>query len=296
MTQTVEKDEALVSFDVVSLFTKILTQLATQVAYQRLRNDPSLPDRTSLTSDEILTLLDLCLNATFFAFRDTYYQQIHGTAMGSPVSVAVADLVMEDVESRALTTYPNPPRFWKRYVDDTYCALKIQERDVFHRHLNSIEKTVQFTVEKGSESRLPFLDVLITREPDNTLATAVYRKPTHTDKYLDFQSNHPTSHNHRARNLPSTPTAIAEEEVKITHALKLNGYPRSIIEYSARPNQTPPVQNTTTPSPTYVTIPYIKNTSEAVRRILTPLGIKTVFKPVNTLRQLVVHPKDPIPN
>jgi hypothetical protein len=131
----------------------------------------------------------------------------------------------------------------------------------------------------------------------------VYRKPTHTDKYLDFQSNHPTSHkiavvktlNHRARNLPSTPTAIAEEEVKITQALKLNGYPRSIIEYSARPNQTPPVQNTTTPSPTYVTIPYIKNTSEAVRRNLTPLGIKTAFKPVNTLRQLVVHPKDPIP-
>ena len=221
--------------------------------------------------------------------------------MGSPVPVAVADLVMEDVKSRALTTYPNPPRFWKRYVDDTCCALKIQEIDAFHCHLNSIEKTVQFTVEKESKSRLPFLDVLITREPDNTLATAVYRKPIHTDKYLDFQSNHPTSHkiavvktlNHRARSLPSTPTAIAEEEVKITQALKLNGYPRSIIEYSARPNQTPPVQNTTTPSPTYVTIPYIKNTSEAVRRILTPLGIKTAFKPVNTLRQLVVHPKDP---
>ena len=132
-TQTVEKDEALVSFDVVSLFTKIPTQIATQVAHQRLRNDPSLPDRTSLIPDEILTLLDLCLNATFFAFRNTYYQQIHGTAMGSPVSVAVADLVMEDVESRALTTYPNPPRFWKRYVDDTCCALKIQEIDAFHR-------------------------------------------------------------------------------------------------------------------------------------------------------------------
>ena len=37
--------------------------------------------------------------------------------MGTPVSVTVADLVMEDVEQRALSTYPDPPPFWKRYVD-----------------------------------------------------------------------------------------------------------------------------------------------------------------------------------
>ena len=50
-------------------------------------------------------------------------RQIHGTAMGSPVLVVVANLVMEDVEQEALFTFHTPPRFWRRYVDDTCTAL-----------------------------------------------------------------------------------------------------------------------------------------------------------------------------
>ena len=57
---------------------------------------------------------------------------------GIPVSVVVADLVMEDVESRALATFPYPLRFWKRYVDDTCCAFKTDLVEDFHCHLNSI--------------------------------------------------------------------------------------------------------------------------------------------------------------
>ena len=39
----------------------------------------------------------------------------------------------------------------------------------------------------------------------------------------------------------------------------------------------------------------LRTTSEAIRQILAPLGIKTTFQPINTLRQLIVHPKDPVP-
>ncbi len=35
--------------------------------------------------------------------------------------------------------------------------------------------------------------------------------------------------------------------------------------------------------------------SECIKRILLPLDIRTCFKPHTTLRQLLVHPKDPIP-
>ena len=93
-TQTLAEDEILLSFDVVSLFTCVPTGLAVQIARRRLENDPSLQDRTDLNIDDIVDLLTMCLDATYLSFRGKVYRQVHGTAMGSPVSVVVANLVM----------------------------------------------------------------------------------------------------------------------------------------------------------------------------------------------------------
>ena len=46
--------------------------------------------------------------------------------MGSPVSVAVANLAMEDVENRALETFDIHLPFWKRFVDDVLWYLGIE--------------------------------------------------------------------------------------------------------------------------------------------------------------------------
>lgn len=56
--------------------------------------------------------------------------------MRSPVSVVIANLVREDVEERALTTFHTPPPFWKRCVDDTFTALPKELVDPFLNHLN----------------------------------------------------------------------------------------------------------------------------------------------------------------
>ena len=85
----------LVSFAVVSLFAKIPVDLAVKVAEERLREDASLGQRTSLPVEDIIHLLSFCLKTTQFAYNGTYYQQVFGTAMGSPVSAVIANLVME---------------------------------------------------------------------------------------------------------------------------------------------------------------------------------------------------------
>ena len=113
--------------------------------------------------------------------------------MGSPVSVVVAEIVMQNIEEQALATYSETLPLWLRYVDDTITAVHESKIDKFHEHLNEQNTNVQFTMEIEENGKIPFLDCLVTRE-NNTLQTTVYRKPTHTDRLLDQTSYNPTSH------------------------------------------------------------------------------------------------------
>ena len=56
--------------------------------------------------------------------------------------------------------------------------------------MNSLHPKIQFTIEEENDKKLPFLDTLLRRNIDGTISVLVYRKPTHTDQYLNFQSNH----------------------------------------------------------------------------------------------------------
>ena len=116
--QKLVQEDILVSFDEVSLFTCVPVELAVDVVQCSFSCDEHLPDCTSLCVQEIVRLLSFCLSATYLSFCGEHYQQI----LGSPVSVTVANLVMEDVEDRALVTTDVPVRFWRRYVDDTCTA------------------------------------------------------------------------------------------------------------------------------------------------------------------------------
>ena len=57
-----------------------------------------------------------------------------GPWMGSPVSVVVANLVMEDIKQRALSTFHTPTLLRRRYVDDTCTALPLDLVDSLHEH------------------------------------------------------------------------------------------------------------------------------------------------------------------
>ena len=59
------------------------------------------------------------------------------------------------------------------------------------KKLNTVCDSIKFTREEEHERFLAFQDVLITRVPEGTQQTKVFRKPTHTDRYLPFSSHHP---------------------------------------------------------------------------------------------------------
>ena len=80
------------------------------------------------------------------------------------------------------------------YIDDTCTVVPKDRVQDLLQHLNGIKESINFTVEVESEGCIPFLDVLIARQPDGSISTSVYRKGTHADKYLDFDSHHQLSH------------------------------------------------------------------------------------------------------
>ena len=147
-------------------------------------NRTTLANRTTLSPNKVAELLEVTLRFTYFTYGDYFYEQREGAEMGSPVSAAVANLYMEYFEDLALSQAPDAcvPCIWKRYVEDTFCILKKGAVE---------ELTIQFTVEVERDSSLPFLDTLLQRKEDGSLGVTVYSKPTHTDRYLDFQSHHP---------------------------------------------------------------------------------------------------------
>ena len=53
---------------------------------------------------------------------------------------------------------------------------------------------IKFTNEEMQEQKLPFLDVKLIVNNDGSLRLQIYRKPTHTDQYLMFDSHHPLEH------------------------------------------------------------------------------------------------------
>ena len=197
-------------------------------------------------------------------------------------------------------TAETPPRFWKHYVDDTCAALPSHRINEFLDNLNNVEPSIQFTVEIESNGKLPFLDSLLEHEEDGSISTTVYRKPIHTDRYLDFASHHPLAHkiavfktlHGRAEAISSS---VVHKDSEVRHArpaLGTNGYPRPEVErYSDTTGAAHRDSQTTRAPPPH-------HTSLCPRRLrgseedLDPPMCEGHFQAEHHLKQLFVRPKD----
>ena len=274
-TVQVPDDHKLVSFDVKSLFTSNPLQLALHCTETAINNSTlQLP----VLTNDLMDLLNLCLTSTYFQYNGKHYKQLHGRAMGSPVSVVVAKIVMQNIEEQALASYKRTKPLWLRQVDDTFTTLHD-----FHEHVNKQNAHIQFTKEIEDSDKIAFLDCLVI--PDNNrLQRTVYRKPTLTDRLLDESSYNPTSHKattirtltRRALLVCDSHDSLADEHKYLDNVFSKNNYNCDFVTrntYRTEPNAT----NTNLTPTTTVTIPYIKGTSEIIARILQPYNIRVAI-------------------
>ncbi|XP_055837278.1 uncharacterized protein LOC129905735 [Episyrphus balteatus] len=285
------ENEVMVSFDVTSLFTNIPIIECIEVIKSQLS--------TSDDDSKLLELLHLCLTSGYFLYKEKFYLQIDGVAMGSPVAPIIADIWMQYFEMKALETSPIKPVIWKRYVDDTFCILNKNDVDTFLNHLNSVHSKIQFTMEIEENNTLAFLDVKVIKNQDGTLGHTVYRKNTHTDRYLHAASHHhPANFNSVVSALINRAHAICDQNhlqdelERVDAALIKNGY--SLKQRSWKP-KTKPTQDIQNENEKRAFLPYRKGVSEGIGRILSNYGIKSIFKPPAKIRQILRSPKDKIP-
>ena len=233
--------------------------------------------------------------------------------MGSPASPIVANLYTEYVEQRAISPAPNPARFWCRFVDDTFVIHKEVNKQGFLQHINSVDTAIKFTVEDNKEDgSIPFLDTIVKPEADGTLSITVYRKPTHTDQYLQWDSHHHLSAkfsvihtlSHRPSTVCSKPELLQQEKDHLRKALTKCKYPKwALDKVEKRLNRSTrevsdgfsnqaaqPVTNEVK-NKGHIVIPYTQGPCESIKKICGRYGIQTHFKGGRTIKNLLVSPR-----
>ena len=148
--------------------------------------------------------------------------------------------------------------------------------------------------------------------PSNT----VYRKPSHTDQYLQWDSHHLLSANfsvihtltHRAQTVCSNPDLLCKEKAHLRKVLTQCKYPKWALDKVEKRLNKPSRevtdgannQGTTGTQPTnnevktkgHIVIPCTQDLCESIKKICGRYGIQTHFKGSNTIRNLLVSPKD----
>jgi hypothetical protein len=268
----------MVSFDIVSLFTRVSVKETMDLLGSHL--------------EDVLGLIRHVLTTSYCTFNGQFYGQTDSVVMGSPFSPVIANFYMEDYEKAALESASLKPRCWFRYTFVIWQHGPDKLKDFLH-HLNSIHQSIQFTMETESEGYLPFVDLNIYRRPDGSLGRKMYRKLNHTNLYLNATYHHHPSNKqavistviHRARALCHE-DSLQAELASLRNVFKQNGYNDRALNrrpYLGQPDNEPH---------SVAFLPFVGTIFNHISRVLARHNIQSVGLPHMELSSLLCPVKD----
>lgn len=173
----------------------------------------------------------------FFSYNDKFYHQIRGGAMGSPLTLTMANCYMYFFEQPIFRQVKNSNGLYFRYIDDIYLMINWPDRHLSKQieRWNGFDNNIKLHAQIGKVAN--FLDLHISNA-NGKLVTKVYHKPSYEPYYLPFNSVHPM---HMKKNIPlamlirairycSSFHLFIQEKESLKMTLMLNKYPNEFIE------------------------------------------------------------------
>ncbi|XGW28958.1 hypothetical protein V3C99_008620 [Haemonchus contortus] len=273
------------SFDVVALYTNVDTERAVEACIRLLRNHYQELQFFGLTVDNIEELLRNVVSVNIFRFKNNFYKQTRGLAMGSRLAPLLAIVFMDNLERPALSS---DVLYFGRYIDDIFIVGKSRTtlRQTFGR-LNKRCQSIKLTAESPSaDGFLPFLNTKI-KISDGQITSMWYRKPASQNILIHARSCHPVHmktnvvHHMISTSRELTSVNSQEIEAEVDEVLRQNGYRRGAFR-SWRPHRTPCGTPLVLP---FITDSFARDVNRVVKRSRLPISL--IFRPPPNLRQLL---------
>lgn len=237
-----DQDIILATIDVRSLYLHIPHAEGIESALQHLFGSENERADIPFGRDLATALFTAILDHNIFEFDGQMYRQIQGTAMGTKMAPAYANLFLDTLETRFLDDCTIKPVVWRRYIDDILCIWSgsMDTLNNFLERLNTIHPTIHFTWET-SESSITFLDLDLYKgarfRATGKLDTRLHFKSTNRFQYLPYNSAHPKSvmkglvkgEMQRALRACSDESTLEATKEKLTRHLRQRGYPRKLL-------------------------------------------------------------------
>ena len=235
------EDVFLVSLDVASLYTNIPQEEGINTvckAYQTFYGE-----NTPIPTQSLRRILKLILQENSFEFNGKNYLQTHGTAMGTKMAVAFANIFMSAVETEILNLSKTKPLEWKRYIDDIFSLWRTDRKEIdeFIALANRHHPSIKFTAEI-SDKEINFLDTTVYKgerfHNQGILDIRTHFKPTETFQYTHFSSCNPHGVRKglikgealRLLRTNSSAKSFYENIYNLKKRLHTRGYPHNLIE------------------------------------------------------------------
>jgi hypothetical protein len=227
----------MVSFDVESLFTNIPVLETIDLVIARAFS--SSERFCNFDRKRFRKLLNTTLRKSHFQYKDLFFDQIDGVAMGSPLAPTMAAFFMDAFENKHMINLEKlGVKGWFRYVDDVFALVEEgKDLDKIKDYLNSQHNNLRFTSEQEKSGKLAFLDLSI-KKSDGKFYTTIYRKPTFTGVYLNWLSLTDNQYKiglincllDRAWKICTTYELFQEEANNIKTILRQNEYPNRVLD------------------------------------------------------------------